>query len=124
MAKKILIIDDAASIRQIVKMVLTQEGFEIVEASDGREALKLLLEQQFDLAISDVNMPNVNGIEFLHLLKNDEKYSLHKFMPVIMLTTEIGSDISEKGKAAGAKAWLVKPFQPAMLLDAVRKLLN
>ncbi len=124
MGKKILVIDDAVAIRQLVGMVLKQEGYETVEAGDGSDALKKLDGQQFDLAVCDVNMPVMGGIEFLESLKNNAAYSSHKFMPVIMLTTEIGSDIAEKGKAAGAKAWLIKPFQPVDLIDAVKKLLS
>ncbi len=124
MGKKILVIDDAVAIRQLVSMVLKQDGYETVEACDGSDALKKLEGHQFDLAVCDVNMPVMNGIEFLQALKNDAAYGAFKFMPVIMLTTEIGSDIAEKGKAAGAKAWLIKPFQPADLIDAVKKLLN
>jgi len=124
MGKKILVIDDAVAIRQLVSMVLKQEGYETIEACDGSDALKILSGNQIDMAICDVNMPVMNGIEFLLALKNDDAYSAHKFLPVIMLTTEIGSDIAARGKAAGAKAWLIKPFQPADLIDAVRKLIN
>jgi two-component system, chemotaxis family, chemotaxis protein CheY len=124
MGKKILVIDDAVAIRQMVSMILKQDGYETVEATDGSDALKKLEADQFDLAICDVNMPVMNGMEFLRALKNDAAYSAHKFLPVIMLTTEIGSDIAAKGKAEGAKAWMIKPFQPADLLDSVKKLLS
>jgi two-component system chemotaxis response regulator CheY len=106
--------------RNLVNMTLTDEGFEVIEACDGRDALKKLTGQKIHLVISDVNMPNMDGITFVTEMK---KLAPYKFVPVVMLTTE-GSDEKKKaGQAAGAKAWVVKPFQPAQLLAGVRKLL-
>ena len=120
MGKTILIVDDSSSMRQVVKITLKQAGYEVLEACDGKDALAKLSGQKIHLVISDVNMPNMDGITFVQELK---KIAAYKFMPVIMLTTE-GSDEKKKaGQAAGAKAWVVKPFQPQQLLAVVSKLL-
>ena len=119
MAKLILIVDDSASIRQLVGIALRGAGYEVLEASDGRDALSKMTGQKIHLIISDVNMPNMDGISFLKEVKTNASY---KFTPVIMLTTESGQDKMQEGRAAGAKAWVVKPFQPPQMLDAVAKL--
>lgn len=119
MAKTILIVDDSASIRQVVGIALRGAGYEVIEACDGQDALGKLTGQKVHLVISDVNMPNMDGISFVKALKQNARY---KFTPVIMLTTEAGHDKMQEGKAAGAKAWVVKPFQPPQMLDAVAKL--
>ena len=119
MPKTILIVDDSASIRQVVGIALRGAGYEVIEACDGKDALSKLTGQKIHLAISDVNMPNMDGISFLKALKQHPKY---KFTPVIMLTTESGRGKMDEGRAAGAKAWVVKPFQPPQMLDAVAKL--
>jgi two-component system, chemotaxis family, chemotaxis protein CheY len=124
MSKKILIIDDASSIRQTVKFVLEDTGYEINEAEDGKDALNQLNGQSFDLIICDVNMPNMNGIEFLEAVKKDSAYEDHRFTPIIMLTTESGDDLKNRGKELGARAWLIKPFKPDQLIDAVKKILS
>lgn len=121
MSKTIMIIDDSASVRQVVSTALKGEGYDVVEASDGRDALSKLNGQKVHLMISDVNMPNMDGITFVTEVK---KLSDYKFTPIIMLTTE-GSDEKKKaGQAAGAKAWVVKPFQPPQLLKAVSMLVG
>ena len=120
MSKTILVVDDSASMRNLVNMTLTDDGFEVIEACDGRDALSKLSGQKIHLVISDVNMPNMDGITFVSEMK---KLAAYRFVPVVMLTTE-GSDEKKKaGQAAGAKAWVVKPFQPQQLLSGVRKLL-
>ena len=120
MAKTILIVDDSLSMRQLVKMTLTGAGHQVIEAVDGKDALTKLNGQKINLIISDVNMPNMDGITFL---KNVKQLPAYKFTPVIMLTTEAGEAKKEEGRAAGAKAWVVKPFQPAQMLTAVSKLI-
>ena len=119
MAKTILVIDDSASLRQVVKMALVGAGYEVVEAGDGKEALALLDGRQINMAICDLNMPNMNGIEFIKAVKQVAAY---KFMPILMLTTESQESKKEEGKAAGAKAWMVKPFSLTQLLSAASKL--
>jgi two-component system chemotaxis response regulator CheY len=118
MALTILVIDDSASLRQVVSMTLKAAGYDVLQAGDGREALALLDGRKIGMAVCDVNMPNMNGIEFVIAAKQLPAY---KFMPILMLTTETSDDKKAAGKAAGAKAWMVKPFSPSSLLSAVSK---
>jgi two-component system chemotaxis response regulator CheY len=120
MSKTILIVDDSRSLRSIVNLALTRAGYAVLEAGDGQEALAVLEKTpKVHLIVSDVNMPNMDGFEFVKAVKAHPR---HRFAPVVMLTTEMEDDKKQKGKAAGAKAWIVKPFQPPQLLDAVSKL--
>ena len=119
MAKTILIVDDSASLRQVVGISLRSAGYDVLEGADGADALKKLTGQKVHLIISDVNMPNMDGITFV---KNVKAMPAYRFTPVIMLTTENQEAKKREGQAAGAKAWVVKPFQPAALLSAVEKL--
>jgi two-component system chemotaxis response regulator CheY len=122
MAKTIMVVDDSISIRQVVGIALRQAGYEVIEACDGNDALVRLAAlsgQKINLIISDVNMPNMDGITFVRELKTRPAY---KFTPVLMLTTESQEEKKEQGKAAGARAWMVKPFKPEALLAAVQKL--
>ncbi|WP_018986056.1 response regulator [Methylophilus methylotrophus] len=119
MAKTILIVDDSSSLRSVVGTALKGAGYDVIEAEDGKDALTKLNGQKIHLIISDVNMPNMNGIEFL---KASKQIPAYKFTPVIMLTTESAEDKKMQGQAGGAKAWMVKPFQPPQLLNAVSKL--
>jgi two-component system chemotaxis response regulator CheY len=120
MAKTILIVDDSASVRQVVKIALTGAGYDVIEGVDGKDALSKLTGQKVHLIISDVNMPNMDGITFV---KEVKKLAAYKFTPIIMLTTESQEGKKQEGQAAGAKAWVVKPFQPAQMLAAVSKLI-
>ena len=119
MSKVILIADDSASIRQVVGFVLRNAGYEVIEAVDGQDALSKLDGRKFHLIISDVNMPNMDGLSFASAVKNNEEY---KFTPILMLTTESEERMKARGKEIGVKAWLLKPFQPPILLSAVSKL--
>jgi len=120
MAKTILIVDDSSSFRQVVSMALKGAGYDVIEANDGQDALSKLDGRKINLIVSDVNMPVMDGITFV---SKSKELAAYKFTPVIMLTTESGDDMKAKGKAAGVKAWVVKPFQPPVLLDAVSKLI-
>lgn len=119
MARTIMIVDDSASLRQVVSIALKGAGYDVIEGSDGRDALTKLKGQKVNLIVSDVNMPNMDG---LTLVQEVKKLPAYKFTPIIMLTTESGDDMKMAGKAAGAKAWMVKPFKPDQLLTAVAKL--
>jgi two-component system chemotaxis response regulator CheY len=119
MPKSILVVDDSSSLRTAVRIALTGEGYEVVEAEDGKVALSKLDGRKFHLVISDVNMPNMDGFTFVATMKQNPTY---KYTPVVMLTTEAGDDKKERGKAAGAKAWIVKPFMPPQLLKVVSTL--
>ena len=121
MAKTILIVDDSSSLRTVVKLALVRAGYEVLEAVDGRDGLAQLDKAgKVHLIVSDVNMPNMDGIAFVTQVK---QHARHKFTPVVMLTTEGQDAKKEQGRAAGAKAWIVKPFNPPQLLDAVSKLI-
>lgn len=119
MSKTILIVDDSPSLRQTVSIALKKEGYEVLESGDGKEALRKLDGKKINLIISDVNMPNMDGIT---MVKEIKKMPNYKFTPIIMLTTESGSGKMQEGKDAGVRAWVVKPFKPAEMLDAVSKL--
>jgi len=119
MGKTVMVVDDSASLRQVVSIALKGAGYDVIEACDGRDGLSKLNGQRVHLIISDVNMPNMDGITFVKELK---KLPATKFTPVIMLTTESQEGKKQEGQAAGAKAWVVKPFQPSQMLDAVSKL--
>ena len=119
MAKTIMVVDDAPSLRQVVGLALKGAGYEVVEACDGRDAAAKLDGRKLNLIICDLNMPNMDGVGFLTHLKAQASY---KFTPVIMLTTESAEDKKNQARAAGARAWMVKPFQPSKMLEAVAKL--
>ncbi len=119
MAKTIMIVDDSASIRQVVGIILKGAGYTVVEGRDGQDALGKLGGQKVHLIICDVNMPVMDGIRFV---KEVKQIPFYKFTPIIMLTTESAEAKKREGQAAGAKAWVVKPFQPDQLLGAVQKL--
>ena len=119
MAKTIMIVDDSASMRQVLGIALRGAGYVVIEGCDGRDALSKLTGQKVLLIISDVNMPNMDGISFLKAVKQLPAY---KFTPVIMLTTVSEEAKMAEGRAAGARAWVSKPFQPEKLLDAAQRL--
>ncbi|WP_108652930.1 response regulator [Dongshaea marina] len=122
MAKTILIVDDSASVRKVVGMALRDAGYEVIEAVDGVDALSKMEDlKKVHLIISDVHMPNMDGISFLKEVKRNPR---SKFTPVIMLTTESAEEKIREGKAAGAKAWVTKPFRSPKMLDAVAKLVT
>lgn len=119
MTSKILIVDDSASVRQVVSIALKGAGYDVMEACDGKDALSKLTGDKLNLIISDVNMPNMDGIT---MVKEIKKLPAYKFTPIIMLTTEGAEEKKKEGQAAGAKAWIVKPFQPDQMLKAVSML--
>ena len=116
----ILAVDDSSSMRQMVSFTLKQAGHEVQEAADGVEALELAKRNSFNLVISDVNMPNMDGISLITELR---KLAPYKFVPILMLTTESSMDKKSQGKAAGATGWIVKPFNPDQLLATIKKVL-
>jgi two-component system chemotaxis response regulator CheY len=120
MAKTILVVDDSASLRQVVAIALKGAGYDVIEACDGKDALAKLTGQKVHLIISDVNMPNMDGIT---MVKEIKQMAAYKFTPIIMLTTESQESKKAEGQAAGAKAWMVKPFKPEQMLQAVSKLI-
>lgn len=119
--KKILAVDDSASMRAMVSFTLKGQGFAVTEAVDGQDGLNKAGSDAFDLIISDVNMPVMDGIEFIKNVRQQEQY---RFTPILMLTTESGLDKKQEGKAAGATGWIVKPFDPQKLVAVVNKVLK
>jgi two-component system chemotaxis response regulator CheY len=119
--KTIMTVDDSASLRQMVSFVLRSGGYEVVEAVDGADALSKLKGQDLHLVLSDINMPKMDGLEFTRQLRAMPDY---KFVPIVLLTTESHADKKQQGKAAGATAWIVKPFTPDQLLAVVKKVMR
>ena len=121
MAASILAVDDSASMRQMVSFTLKGAGYDVVEASDGVQALNIAKTRAVNLVITDVNMPNMDGISLIRELRSLSSY---KFTPLLMLTTESSDAMKSAGKAAGATGWLVKPFDPQKLLEVVKKVIG
>jgi two-component system chemotaxis response regulator CheY len=119
MSKKMLTVDDSQSVRKLVKFTLKAKGFQVSSACDGLEALDLLKQEEFDAIILDINMPRMNGLEFLKQIKANDQYAS---IPVIMLTTEGQDDDKDKAVALGATAYMVKPFKPTQLLTLLEKI--
>jgi two-component system chemotaxis response regulator CheY len=121
MSKKIMTVDDSASVRQMVSFTLKGAGYEVSEAQDGRDALNKLNGAGVQMVITDLNMPNMNGLELIKALRAKPEC---KFMPIVFLTTESQTEKKSEAKAAGATGWIVKPFKPDQLLAVVKKVLG
>jgi two-component system, chemotaxis family, chemotaxis protein CheY len=119
--KSIMVVDDSSSLRQMVSVVLRGAGYAVVEATDGLEALEKVRGQDFCLFLTDINMPKMDGIELTRRLRAIPAY---KFVPIVMLTTESHPERKLAGKAAGATAWIVKPFDPDQLLAVAKKVVR
>lgn len=117
----ILAVDDSASMRQMVTFTLKAAGYNVVDAVDGVDALSKAKSNKIDLVITDVNMPNMDGITLIRELRALPNY---KFTPMLMLTTESGVEKKSEGKSAGATGWIVKPFNPDQLLATIKKVLR
>ena len=117
----ILTVDDTATMRQMISFTLHSVGHDVLQASDGREALALAQGRKLDLVIADVNMPNMDGITLVKSLRALPEY---KFIPILLLTTESADAKRQEGKGAGATGWIVKPFNPEQLLNVVKKVLG
>ncbi len=121
MPKTILIVDDAMTVRNLAKFALAKGGYNIIEAEDGVQGLKQLETNTVDLVISDLNMPNMNGLEMSRAIKTN---AATKAIPIFMLTTEASQEVAVQGKEIGIMAWIVKPFVPEKLLGAVQKVIG
>ena len=121
MSKTIMTVDDSASVRQMISFTLKQAGYGVVEAVDGQDALSKAPGQQIDMVITDLNMPNMDGIELIRQLRSTKAF---KYVPIIMLTTESQASKKQEGKAAGATGWIVKPFKPDQLLAVAQKVMS
>lgn len=117
----ILTVDDSTSMRQMVSFTLKQAGYDVTEAQDGVDGLQKAKSNKFNLIITDVNMPKMDGITLVKELRSTSAY---KFIPILLLTTEAGVEKKKEGKAAGATGWLVKPFNPEQLLSTIKKVIG
>lgn len=121
MSKNILIVDDSESIREVVSFTLENEGYNVLIGVDGKDALRFLDGSPIDLIITDLHMPEMNGIE---LIKNVRAMENYKRIPILFLTTESQTSKKMEAKEAGATGWIIKPFVPAKLIDALKKVLR
>ena len=121
MTKTALVVDDSPTMRQMVAFTLTNAGFKVVEAEHGKDAIaKISGGQKMDIVVTDLNMPEMDGIS---LIKELRKMAAFKFTPILMLTTESSADKKQAGKDAGATGWIVKPFNPELILKVIAKVL-
>ncbi|MCK4911889.1 MAG: response regulator [Thermodesulfovibrionales bacterium] len=121
MSKNILIVDDSASMRQLVTFALEDAGYDVVQAVDGEDALSKAGQSRAEMVITDLNMPKLDGIGLIRQLRERSEY---KFTPIVMLTTESQDTKKKEGKQAGASGWIVKPFTPDQLIGVVRKFIK
>lgn len=119
--KKIMIVDDSRTVRESLKFFLSEAGYEVIEGCDGQDALNNIKGQSCDLVITDVNMPNMDGLTLIGELKKIPDF---KFTPILVLTTESQQDIMDKGKALGATGWIVKPFDNDKVIAVIKKVLG
>jgi two-component system chemotaxis response regulator CheY len=121
MAMKILAVDDSATIRKMVSRTLSGAGYEVIEAEDGVDALDKARRERMNLVLTDQNMPRMDGLTLVKSLRALPDY---RTAPILVLTTEAGSELKDRGRAAGATGWMVKPFDPQRLVDVVRKVIG
>ena len=121
MTASILTVDDSVSVRMTTRIALTGAGYKVTEAVDGLDGLNKAKATRFDLVITDLNMPNMDGVSLIKSVRADQRF---KFMPILMLTTESQESRKQEGRAAGATGWIVKPFNPEQLLAVIRKVLG
>ncbi len=121
MGKKILAVDDSGSLRQMLAFSLKMGGYQVTDAVDGNDGLKKAQATQFDLVLTDQNMPNMDGLTLIKSLRGLPAY---RTVPILMLTTESSVEMKNKGREAGANGWLVKPFDPKRLLEVVAKVIG
>jgi two-component system chemotaxis response regulator CheY len=121
MAKTILAVDDSSSLRQMVAFSLKAAGYNVIEAVDGQDGLDKARLQAVDLVLTDQNMPRMDGLSLIKLLRELPDYVK---TPILMLTTESSDEMKQKGRAAGANGWLVKPFDPQRLIEVVKKVIG
>jgi len=121
MSKTILSVDDSASIRQMITFTLQKEGYAVVEAVDGCDALGKVVSYAVDMILTDLNMPNMDGIQLIRELRSKPEF---KYTPIVMLTTESSMSKKDEGRQAGATGWIVKPFKPEQLIAVIKRLLG
>ena len=117
----IMTVDDSSSMRQMISFTLKSAGYEVIEAVDGQDAIEKMNEYSVHMLITDINMPNLDGIE---LVRKVREHSVYRFIPIILLTTESQPSKKQEGKDAGATGWIVKPFKPDQLLAVVKRVMG
>jgi two-component system chemotaxis response regulator CheY len=118
MQKRVMTVDDSRTMREMVAFTLRNAGYQVSEAEDGAKALAALQQAPVDVVITDLNMPNMDGVSLIRALRADPKW---RALPILMLTTESDATKKAEGRSAGATGWLVKPFDPAKLVDVVQR---
>ncbi len=121
MGRTVLIVDDSASMRQLVSFALKDAGYEVIAAVDGKDALTKVNGNNVDMVVTDLNMPNMDGIELIRQLRVRPE---SKFKPIVMLTTESQDSKKQEGRLAGASGWIVKPFSPEKLVEVIKKFIK
>ena len=121
MGKRVLVVDDSTSTRKVEAFVLHEAGYEVVEAVDGNDALTKLSSTQVDLILTDLNMPEMDGIALIRAVRGGAN---HRLTPIIMITTESGDASKQQGKTAGATGWIVKPFKPEQLVAVLKRVMG
>ena len=121
MSKTVLIVDDSTSMRQMVSFTMQEIGYDVIEGEDGQDALSKVTGQKLDLVITDLNMPNMDGMTLIRNLRAQDSY---RFIPILMLTTESQAEKKQEGREAGATGWIVKPFDPEQLTKVVSKVVR
>jgi two-component system, chemotaxis family, chemotaxis protein CheY len=121
MAKTVMTVDDSASVRQMVAFTLRQSGYDVIEAVDGRDGVTKLKGVKCDLIITDLNMPNMDGIDLIREVRTDP---VNRTIPIVMLTTESQETRKQEGKEAGATGWIVKPFKPEQLVAVAKRVIG
>jgi two-component system chemotaxis response regulator CheY len=117
MGKRVMAVDDSTTVRQVLQVTLTKAGYEVVEAVDGNDALEKMSELPVDILVTDLNMPNLDGIGLIRAVRRKPG---NRFLPIIMLTSESQPEMKQAGKEAGASGWIIKPFKPEQLLAVVK----
>lgn len=121
MTKVVLNVDDSASVRQMVKLTLSGAGYEVIQANDGSEGLARARDTVVDMVVTDLNMPNMNGLTLICELR---KLPAYKGVPILFLTTESDEEMKKQAKAAGATGWITKPFQQDQLVAVIKRVLG
>jgi len=118
MSKTILTVDDSRTMREMLLLALQEAGFHVLQAEDGLKGLEVLQDQRADVIITDINMPHLDGFGFIEHVRRD---STHRAVPILVLTTESDAEKKNRARSAGATGWIVKPFHPVKLVDAIRR---
>ena len=118
MSKTILTVDDSRTMREMLLLALQEAGFHVLQADDGLNGLQVLKDQRADVIITDINMPRLDGFGFIEHVRRD---STHRAVPILVLTTESDAEKKYRARSAGATGWIVKPFHPVKLVDAIRR---